>query len=78
MHLKKTPSAHYASGFGDFMQSLSSFLICLVVTTLMLGYIALLDCCSYGSDSCGWYILKGVCWCIKLEVGSLFGWGASE
>ena len=71
--------AHYASRVGYFMQSLSSFLISLVVTfTLMLDYRTLLDLSSYGSDSWKRYTLKGICWCSEGELGSYFGLGESE
>ena len=75
----KTPSAQYASRVEDFIQSLCSFLISLVVTcTLMLDYRAHLDLPSYGWDSQRRYTVKDVCWCVKEEVGSWFGMGAGE
>ena len=45
------------------MQSLSSFLISLIVTcTLCLDYKALLELANYWLDSCRRCNLKGVCW----------------
>ena len=49
----KTPSAHYASGVGDLIESLSYFYKKLYWLPVLwfLGYRALLDLHIYGSDS---------------------------
>ena len=76
---KKKSLAHYASRGVDFMQSLSSFWISLMMTwTLMPLYWALSNLSYYWSESWRRCNLKCVCWCIDGDVGSSFGLGASE
>ena len=55
--------ANYVYRGGDFMKSLSFFLISLIVTcTLCLDYKALSELANYWSDSFRRCNLKGVCW----------------
>ena len=57
----KSRSAHYASGFGSSMQSLSSFLISFSDDLWCFYYRTLLDLPSYWSDSGRRCTEKGVC-----------------
>ena len=53
---RKTPSAHYASGVGDLMKSLSFFVISLFCLVII----------QTGGES---KILKCPCWCVEENVG---------